>query len=91
MYDATNRLLIKNPLDRYLINSTMLDQLVRNADDSITLYLQHKSPGKQLEPNWLPAPDGPMSAVMRLYLPRPEVLKGNWTPPPVKIAGSASP
>ena len=90
MYDATNRLLIKNPIDRYLINSTMVDSLVRNADGSITLYFQHASPGKQLESNWLPAPDGPMSFVMRLYLPRPEVLDGSWTPPPVNIAGAAS-
>jgi hypothetical protein len=91
MYDATTRLLIKNPLNRYLINSTMLDSLVRNDDGSITVYFQHKSPGKVHEANWLPAPSGPMSFVMRLYMPKPEVLNGRWTPPPVKIDSSAMP
>jgi hypothetical protein len=31
----------------------------RNADNSITLYIQHVSPGKDKESNWLPAPNGP--------------------------------
>ncbi|MEX1353173.1 MAG: DUF1214 domain-containing protein [Desulfobacterales bacterium] len=31
---------------------------MRDADDGITLYLQHESPGKDKEPNWLPAPEG---------------------------------
>lgn len=29
----------------------------------------------------LPAPAAPMFAVLRLYLPRPEVLSGAWTQP----------
>ena len=34
--------------------------------------------------NWLPAPDGPFSLVMRLCWPRPAALSGAWTMPPVK-------
>ncbi len=90
MYDATTRLLIKNPIDRYLVNSTMLDDLVRNPDESITIYIQHAPPESRLAANWLPAPNGPMSVVMRLYLPRPEVLDETWTPPSVQIAGAAT-
>ncbi len=56
-------------------------QLKKEADGSVVLYLQKESPGKDLEPNWLPAPDGPFYTVMRLYGPRPSVLEGNWTPP----------
>jgi hypothetical protein len=36
---------------------------------------------KALEANWLPAPDGPMYMVLRLYGPEPEALEGRWTPP----------
>lgn len=42
----------------------------------MTLYLQHRSPGKDLEANWLPAPVGPIYAMMRLYLPGPQALNG---------------
>lgn len=86
MYDAVSRFLIHNPLDRYLINSPMIDKLVRDADGAITLYLQHKSPGTAREANWLPAPDGRMAMVMRLYLPRPEVAAGGWKEPAIMRA-----
>ena len=81
MYDGETRFLIHNPLDRYLINSAMLPELKKNADDSITLYLQNKSPGKEKESNWLPAPDGKMFVVMRLYIPDTQVVEGNWEAP----------
>ena len=90
MYDGKTQLLIKNPIDRYLINSPMLPNLKRNADGSLTLYIQNKSPGADKESNWLPAPDGPIYLVMRLYWPKekqPSILppgKGEWKPPAVK-------
>jgi hypothetical protein len=52
--------MVDNPLDRYLINSTMLENLRRDADGGVSLYLQSTSPGAELESNWLPAPNGPM-------------------------------
>jgi len=89
MYDGKSQLLIKNPLDRYLINSPMLPNMKKNADGSLTLYIQKDSPGKDMEANWLPAPDGPIYMVMRLYWPKtepPSILPpgaGSWSPPPV--------
>ena len=89
MYDGRTQLLIDNPIERYLINSPMLAQLNKNADGSLTLYLQKDSPGKDREANWLPAPDGPMFVVMRLYWPKTEppsvypLGDGSWSPPPV--------
>jgi hypothetical protein len=38
--------MVENPINRYLINSTMLDDFVRDDDGGITLYLQHESPGR---------------------------------------------
>lgn len=87
IYDGKTQLLIKNPIDRYLINSPMLDRLKRNADGSLTLYIQNASPGPDKDSNWLPAPDGPIYLVMRLYWPiekQPSILppgKGDWKPP----------
>ncbi len=54
MYDGTTQLLIDNPIDRYLINSPMLPELKKNSDSSLTIYVQHRSPGKEKEANWLP-------------------------------------
>jgi hypothetical protein len=89
MYDGKTQLLIENPINRYLINSPMLPNLKKNADGSLTLYIQNKSPGAEKESNWLPAPDGPIYLVMRLYWPKTEapsilpVGSGTWSPPPV--------
>ena len=89
MYDGKTQLLIKNPIDRYLINSPMLSNMKKNADGSLTIYIQNKSPGPDKESNWLPAPAGPVYLVMRLYWPRteaPSILPagaGTWKPPAV--------
>ena len=87
MYDGNTQLLIDNPIDRYLINSPMLDDLLKNPDGSLTIHIQHESPGADREANWLPAPDGPMFVVMRLYWPTtsapsiPPPGEGTWAPP----------
>ena len=41
-----------------------------NADGSLTLYIQNKSPGADKESNWLPAPNDTIYLVMRLYWPK---------------------
>lgn len=83
MYDGKTQLLVANPLKRYLINSPMLPQLQKNADGSLTLYLQKDSPGADKESNWLPAPDGPIYLGLRLYVPEPAARDGSWTVPPI--------
>jgi hypothetical protein len=89
MYDGKSQLLIENPINRYLINSPMLPAMKKNADGSLTLYIQKDSPGKAKEANWLPAPNGAVYMVMRLYWPKdspPSVLppgEGTWQPPAV--------
>ncbi|HEU4930292.1 MAG TPA: DUF1254 domain-containing protein [Candidatus Krumholzibacteria bacterium] len=86
MYGAKNKLLVDNPLDRYLINSAMLRNLDRDKDGSMTLYLQYPSPGPSKQSNWLPAPNGPFYVAMRLYWPKPEAFDGTWTKPVLKKA-----
>jgi hypothetical protein len=81
MYDGKSQLLVANPLKRYLLNSTMLKTFKYGADRSLTFYLQKNSPGAARTANWLPAPDGPFYAVLRIYMPAPEVLGGTWKKP----------
>jgi hypothetical protein len=86
MYEMPSSLLSANRLNRYLINSPMLPQFKHDPDGGLTLYIQHESPGKEWEANWLPAPSGPFNMVLRLYWPKAEVVEGKWTPPPLKRA-----
>ncbi len=88
----------RNPLNRQTLSQR--SKLVANPDGSIELYLQHSSPGKDKEANWLPAPNGPFVVMMRLYWPTevpPSILDGSWQPPGIKAvprpptSASASP
>ena len=84
LYELPSSLLSANALNRYLINSPMLPGLTRDADGGLTLYLQHESPGRDKESNWLPAPKGPFFSCLRLYWPKADALEGRWTAPPLK-------
>lgn len=86
MYDGKTQLFIHNPLNRYLLNSGMLDKFETKNDGSLVLYVQKDSPGKDNEANWLPAPDGPFYLILRMYMPKPEVLEGRWDVPVLEVA-----
>lgn len=76
---------VPNPINRYAIHGK--DPLKFNADGSLDIFIQHDSPGKDRETNWLPAPVGPFNLIMRLYGPEEALLKGAWIPPKVERSG----
>ncbi len=86
MYDLPKQLLVKNPINRYLINSPMLPQMKLDPDGGLTIYIQADSPGKDREANWLPAPNGPFVTFMRYYWPKPALLQGQWQTPAIQRA-----
>jgi hypothetical protein len=83
LYDQPASLLVANPINRYLLNSTMLSQFTMDDDGGLTLLVQNESPGQDKEANWLPSPKGPFWMVLRLYVPKPEALEGQWIAPPI--------
>lgn len=93
MYHGGNQLLVQNPIDRYLINAPMLNGMKRNPDGGVTIHIRTDDPGAELRPNWLPAPDGPIYLVMRLYWPKTEapsllpIGRGAWQPPGIVKVG----
>jgi hypothetical protein len=87
MYEQPASLLVANPINRYLVNSPMLPQFKRDGDGGLTLLVQNGSPGKDNEANWLPAPKGPFSIIMRLYWPKDAAVDGTWQQPPLQRAG----
>ena len=68
MYDAESYL-VPNPLNRYALGDR--SPLRYDDDGSLTLYIQHESPGADKEANWLPAPEGAIFLALRLYWPKP--------------------
>lgn len=79
MYDMTNNL-VENKANRWAISSN-LGNYELAKDGSLTLYLQHESPGKDKEVNWLPTPKGKWWTVFRLYYPGKEIVAQTWQPP----------
>jgi hypothetical protein len=86
MYEEPQSLLVANPINRYLVNSPMLPQFQKDGDGGLTLIVQNESPGKDKEANWLPAPKGPFSIIMRLYWPKEAATEGKWKQPPLQRA-----
>ena len=81
LYDAKKRLMVENSINRYKIGSA--DKLATEKDGSTILYIQADSPGKDKESNWLPAAKEPFYMLMRMYLPKIEVLNGQYEIPGV--------
>jgi hypothetical protein len=84
MYDK-DYFFVPNSINRYTVSSR--SKFKTNVDGSVDVYVQHDSPGKDKEANWLPAPADAFVLMMRLYWPKetpPSLLDGSWKPPEVK-------
>jgi hypothetical protein len=84
MYSLPDQLMVSNPINRYSIGDR--SKLRYGKDGSLTVYVQHDSPGKDKASNWLPAPEGAFSLQFRMYLPKPEALDPLYLPPSVRVA-----
>jgi hypothetical protein len=81
MYNS-KQFFVQNPINRYAIGDR--DKLKFNDDGSLTITIQHESPGKEKESNWLPAPADQFNMFMRLYWPKKEIEDGAWKMPGVE-------
>ncbi|MEM9326953.1 MAG: DUF1214 domain-containing protein, partial [Bacteroidota bacterium] len=81
MYDAVDRFMVQNEIDRYKVAS-MTEGLVYNEDGSLTIYISYARPNdpKQLA-NWLPAPNDDFMLQCRLYEPKQAVVDGGFKLP----------
>ena len=83
MYDPEHYF-APNALKRYALGTKNNKTLKTNADGGLTIYLGNKSPGKDKESNWLPAPAGNFSVWLRTYWPDQAILDGTWKPPVIE-------
>jgi len=71
--------LIENAIDRYSRGDR--SGLKYDANGGVTLYLQTQDPGGDKSRNWLPIPnDRPFFLGIRVYIPKMDVLNGDWVP-----------
>lgn len=80
MYDASNKLLVKNELNRYKISND-IKGFVKKADGTFEITISNAKP-KDTN-NWLPAPKGGFYLILRLYQPSDEILSGKYKIPQV--------
>jgi hypothetical protein len=83
MYNLPERLLVDNPIKRYSIGSNT-SSLQKGKDGSVTIYIQKESPGDDKAGNWLPAPNAPFYAVLRVYGPGKAEQTGAWKAPSIE-------
>ena len=74
---------VDNPIARYSIGDHTPD-LMRDADGSLTIYIQRERPQGERAANWLPAPGGPMRLVLRAYQPDEAMIDGRYRVPAVR-------
>jgi len=82
IYKLPQRWLVENPIKRYSIGSAT-PGVKTGSDGSLTIEISAKSPGKDKESNWLPAPEGPFWLVMRTYGPGKSILDRTYKVPPI--------
>lgn len=76
LYDATDKMLVDNPIDRYAIGDRT-PGLHLEPDGGLTLWLQYLAPeSPEQRANWLPTPAGGFVLCLRAYLPHPALLDG---------------
>ncbi len=83
LYDSETRLMIHNPIERYSIGDRT-PGLLFGDDESLTIYIQHATPGPDRESNWLPSPKGRFYLNVRAYMPGPEFIDGSYRLPAVR-------
>ncbi len=88
LYTLPERFLYANEINRYSIGDRTKG-LIYSKDGSLTIYVSHDSPGNDKETNWLPAPAGPYSLVVRAYGPQPAMTDGQWKLPQLETTAAS--
>lgn len=81
--DGIGGYLIKNPINRFLINSTT-EGLQYDKDGGLTVYIQNEKPADAALSNWLPAPAADFYLMIRIYGPKESAMNNTWFPPSIE-------
>lgn len=77
-----NHFFENNKINRYSLG-TKNKGLQKNADGSVTIYVQKIAPSADKMSNWLPSPASNFTLYQRCYWPEETILNGTWNPPAI--------
>jgi hypothetical protein len=80
MYDATDKMLVDNPINRYKVGLDTQGMKIDSGGSS-TIAIQHDEPQGADKENWLPAPKGGFYLMLRMYPPNGDILDGAYALP----------
>ncbi len=83
IYSMPDQRMVHNPIDRYSIGDRT-PGIHYGSGGSLEIYIQSQDPGGDRSANWLPAPSGPLSMTLRMYLPEEEALDPLYAPPGIR-------
>ncbi len=81
LYDSKTKQLVANPLNRYAIGDRS-EFVTYNDDGSLDIYIQNAAPEAK-ESNWLPSPKENFYLILRMYMPKKEVLNDTYNYPSI--------
>jgi hypothetical protein len=84
LYDRETYKLVDNMIGRFSIGDRT-PGIKYDEDGSLSIYIDHTTPGPEREPNWLPAPQGDFYLIMRIYIPETAAVAQTWEPPAVSL------
>lgn len=83
LYTTPDYRVAPNALNRYSINN--VSHIKPSADGTTSIWLAPTQPKGVPSSNWLPTPAGKdYSLNFRMYVAKPDVLGGQWFPPPIQ-------
>ena len=86
MYEATANgqfFFTENPIDRFSIGDRT-PGIMKSGSGGVDVWISRTDPGGEKSSNWLPAPKaGPFSMILRAYLPKRELLNGQYRVPAI--------
>lgn len=83
LYDSKTKQLVANPFNRYAVGDRS-NFLQYNTDGSLDIYIQNSIPKENVS-NWLPAPKGSFYLILRMYMPKKEVLNDTYQYPSIIV------
>ncbi|WP_028863286.1 DUF1254 domain-containing protein [Psychromonas aquimarina] len=83
MYNADDKMLIKNDLKRYKVGSDTIGLKIKE-NGSFEIPISHLQPEGEFSDNWLPAPSEDFYIILRMYSPNDAILEGRYILPQVE-------
>lgn len=84
IYNAEDKMLVENPINRYKVGSDTLG-LTKRRDGSFEIPLSYDRVFGEFSTNWLPIPQGDFYAMFRLYQPDGTLISGEYELPQLEI------